>query len=73
MRATYAGSLDAVKLLLQAGADVDAKDNAGHTALNWAERQTHDAVAALLRQAGGQEGGGFEANPPSSPGQPSRP
>mgnify|MGYP001560356602 CR=1 FL=1 len=44
MQAAGAGSVDAVKLLLQRGAQVNARDKSGWTALRHA-RNTYDALA----------------------------
>ena len=48
-----------VRLLLQLGADVSAKDTNGDTPLQYAERQGHEEVARLLRDA--------EVTPPAAP------
>ncbi len=47
------GQVESVKLLLANGADVNAKDIAGRTALSYAEERGYDAIAKLLREAGG--------------------
>jgi ankyrin repeat protein len=53
MAASYAGSLDAVKLLLEAGADVNASDNyQKQTALMWAATEGHAEIAQALIAAG---------------------
>ena len=44
-----AGSLASVKLLLEAGADVDAKTNDGKTALDLAKSLGWEKVIALLK------------------------
>jgi ankyrin repeat protein len=41
-----------VRLLLERGADVEAKDKEGGTALNWAAGLGHEAVVRLLKSAG---------------------
>ncbi|MHC4119327.1 MAG: ankyrin repeat domain-containing protein [Planctomycetota bacterium] len=46
---------DIVELLLAKGADVNAKVNAGFTALDLATAQGHKDVADLLRKHGGTE------------------
>ena len=50
MAASYAGSIDTVRLLLEAGADVNATDTyQKQTALMWAATEGHaDVVKALL-------------------------
>lgn len=42
----------AVRALLQAGADVDARQGDGSTALHWASYRDNDGIAALLIRAG---------------------
>lgn len=50
--AVCSGSLDAVKLLLQAGAKLDTKDTVyGGTPLGWAEYGGHAHIAAFLMEA----------------------
>jgi ankyrin repeat protein len=41
-----------VRLLLEKGADVEAKDNSGWTALHYAARRGHEAVVRLLLEKG---------------------
>jgi ankyrin repeat protein len=49
--AVSSGSLDAVKVLVEAGAAVDAKDTAyGGTPLAWAEYEKHAEIAEYLRE-----------------------
>jgi ankyrin repeat protein len=55
--AVSSGSLEAVKVLVSAGADLDARDSAYNgTPLDWAEysggKAQFDAIAAYLREAG---------------------
>lgn len=52
-----------VRLLLDAGWDVNAQDTAGHTPLKLAETAGHEAVVEVLKQAGGLN---FEPRPPFS-------
>jgi peptide-methionine (S)-S-oxide reductase len=57
--AVHSGSLDAVRVLVGAGADVDARDTVyGGTPLGWAEhsrgKQMVDEIAGYLRGSGGQ-------------------
>jgi len=49
--ASEIGLVDVVKLLLKAGADVDAKDNYGWTALKCASNNGHIEVVELLLEA----------------------
>ncbi|KAI9892747.1 MAG: hypothetical protein M1814_001167 [Vezdaea aestivalis] len=41
-----------VRLLLEKGADIEAKDNSGKTALYWAARNGHETVVRLLLEEG---------------------
>ena len=51
--AAVSGSLDAVKVLVEAGADINAIDTVWNgTPLGWAEYGKHDAIAAYLREKG---------------------
>jgi ankyrin repeat protein len=52
----YGRGLPIVRLLVEAGGDVDARDDRGITPLGYAERHGRDDVAALLRAAGADEG-----------------
>ena len=45
------GQADAVRVLVDAGADVTLEDDRGMTALTLAEQGGHDAVAQVLRSA----------------------
>ena len=48
--AVWSGSLDTVRILVDAGADLDARDEAWHgTPLNWAEHSENEEIAAYLR------------------------
>ena len=51
-RASIYGALEVVRLLLEHGANVDAKDNDRETALQVAARHGHDEVVELLRKHG---------------------
>ena len=52
--AVYSGSLEAVKVLVEAGAALDAKDTIyGGTPLGWAEYGKHAEIAAYLRARAG--------------------
>jgi len=55
MMAARQGNYDTVKLLLWEVAEPSVRNEAGATALSMAVRNKHDAVAALLRQAGARE------------------
>ena len=46
--AAHCGHVAVVQLLLEKGADVEAKDQSGWTALHWAARSGHEAVVRLL-------------------------
>jgi ankyrin repeat protein len=53
MTAARAGNLDAVRVLLDLGADVNARENyKGQTALMWAAAERHPAVVRLLLERG---------------------
>jgi ankyrin repeat protein len=54
-----------VRLLIEKGADLAARDDAGRTALDWALLQGETPVARLLREAGGQT---MAPPPPPPPG-----
>ena len=43
------------EVLIAKGADINAKDNHGRTALRFAIGRNHDAVAEVLRKAGAKE------------------
>jgi len=52
MLVALSGSENAVKALLQAGADIDIKDKRGNSALSYAEKRGAKDIIALLRKAG---------------------
>jgi ankyrin repeat protein len=61
MQAASSANLELVKLLLDAGAKLNAEDNSGQTALDAAEMYTHSSeehrtVAAFLRERGATSG-----------------
>ena len=49
--AAYEGYHRVVKALLGHGANIEAKDDTGRTALHWAARQGHHTVYKMLREA----------------------
>jgi ankyrin repeat protein len=49
--AAYERHADVVRMLVEAGASVNSRNNAGETPLSWAHRQRAD-VQAILRKAG---------------------
>lgn len=53
MHAVQSGSIDAVQLVLGAGADLDAADLDGHTAISLAQQSSNPLVLLLLIRAGG--------------------
>lgn len=58
---TESGNPAKVKALLEAGADVGAKDRNGETALDWALKYGETDAAAALRAAGAKQGLPFSA------------
>jgi ankyrin repeat protein len=52
MKAAYKGSGEVVLLLLDKGANIEAKDNDGSTALKWATDAGNTETANLLRLKG---------------------
>ena len=47
--------MDVAKLLIENGADVNAKDNDGVTALMQASENGHTEIVSLLKSAGAEE------------------
>ena len=54
MFAAHNDNVEVVRLLLSKGADVNAKNSDGDTALTDAAKKGHVGVVVLLRQAGAQ-------------------
>jgi ankyrin repeat protein len=50
--ASLIGNEEIIKILLDAGAEVNAKDKGGYTALVWATENGHADIAGLLKQFG---------------------
>ncbi len=49
------GDTAGIKALLDKGADVNAKNNNGVTALIWASKKGHTGIVQLLKKAGAKE------------------
>jgi ankyrin repeat protein len=47
--------METVKILIDAGADVNAKTQKGDTAMMLAAREGHTEIADMLKQAGARE------------------
>ncbi|KAK4695531.1 hypothetical protein P7C71_g2236, partial [Lecanoromycetidae sp. Uapishka_2] len=62
-RASSGGSVDVVQLLLEAGVDVNGRDEEGKTALDWATILWGDDMVQLLEKAGAQHGEGLDHVP----------
>ena len=50
--AVWGGHADTARLLIERGADVNAKTKEGHSVLTFATMQKHDDLAEMLRKAG---------------------
>lgn len=55
MWAAVKGQLEAVRLLLKNGADVNAKTRDGKTALKYAQKTGHKEIGELLKAHGAKE------------------
>ena len=55
MMAATEGHIESVLTLLDAGADVNEKNNNDYTALMLAKEQGHTEIAEILRKAGAKE------------------
>ncbi len=55
MIAAYRGHTETVKGLIEADADVNAKDNNGMTALMPAAQAGHTAIVEILKRAGARQ------------------
>lgn len=49
------GHIDIVQILLERGADVEATDNYGSTALYWAKKNQREEIVQLLLEAGARD------------------
>ena len=63
MHASWSGEVAAVELLLDRGADINARSDDGYTALAWASEKGHDEVAAVLRAWAAEPGGRQDTRP----------
>lgn len=54
LRAAYENRAEAVRVLLEVKASPSVRDELGKTALHWAARQAHEAVAKILVESGGE-------------------
>ena len=52
---TLLDNIEVVKLLIQAGAGVNAKNNEGKTALDYAREEVHEDIVQFLLEAGAVE------------------
>jgi len=54
MHAAFAGNVELVNLLLEKGADPNARNGEGKTPLTFAREKGHDSVVELLRKRGAE-------------------
>src|SRR6202043_1558083 len=66
MRAANFGHAEVAAALITAGADVNARDVDGHTALDFAAHRDNADVVALLTGRGAQRGRGFGNGDPQA-------
>ena len=69
MWAARNGRKDVVPILLAKGANVNAKDKQGRTALDWAEYYRQEGTKELLLKAGAGSGKDSGSVPASQPGE----
>jgi ankyrin repeat protein len=55
MIASMFGHTEVTKLLIEAGADVNAQDNKAWAALKYASKKGHTEIVNLLREAGAKD------------------
>ncbi len=55
IEAVSMGDTEKVQTLLAQGADVNAKDNDGATALMWAKKKGQKEIVRILKEAGAKE------------------
>lgn len=53
MGAVQGEHVEVIKVLLSSGANVNAKNRYGHTALTYAERGRNEEIIRILKEAGG--------------------
>ena len=55
MYAVAYNNTEMVQVLLAYGADVNAQNNKGYTALMWVKKQGHKEIVRILKEAGAKE------------------
>ena len=53
--ASFEGHTEIAKILIENGADVNAKNNIGETALMWASEREYAEIVKLLKNAGAKK------------------